>query len=34
LVKVKNSTNAVVKGINARITNWLLNLGKGLYLPT
>lgn len=28
VIKVKNSTNAIVKGINARITNWLLNLEK------
>jgi hypothetical protein len=31
IIKVKNSTNSVVKGINARITNWLLNLEKDLY---
>ena len=31
VVKVKNSTNTVVKGINARVTNWLLNLEKDSY---
>ena len=28
IIKVKNSTNNIVKGINARITNWLQNLEK------
>ena len=28
VIKIKNSTNNTVKGINARITNWLQNLEK------
>jgi len=28
IIKVKNSTDNIVKGINARITNWLQNLVK------
>jgi hypothetical protein len=32
VLKIKNSTNQIVKGIAARLTNWLLNLEKDLCL--